>query len=183
MEMGKSIPDMLSISGKKFTSQLIAEKFGLTSKFIRKNPAEIHPDAAPFIFFMKDGRAALAQAFSKDSDTYTIINGDGEKATMTSAEVASAAADAAFLLKRKTLFKDSSITDKKSAWFIDAVKLSGGIYANVLLASLFINIFAVVTPLFTMNVYVSIVPYNAVESLWALSIGVGIVVLFDSVRK
>jgi len=37
MEEGKSIPDMLGISGKKFTAQLIAEKFGMKSQFIRKN--------------------------------------------------------------------------------------------------------------------------------------------------
>jgi len=180
MEEGKSIPDMMGISGKKFTAQLIAEKFGMKSQFIRKNIAEIHPDAAPFIFFMKDGTAAVADSFDIEHDTVKIITNDGETIKKPS-EVNSA--DAVFLLKRETVFNDSKVTEKKSAWFFDAVKMSGGIYANVLLASLFINIFAVVTPLFTMNVYDRIVPNNALESLWALSIGVVIVFVFDSVLK
>ncbi|WP_303850236.1 type I secretion system permease/ATPase [Seleniivibrio woodruffii] len=180
MEEGKTIPDMLGITGKRFTAQLIAEKFGMKSQFIRKNIADIHPDAAPFIFFMKDGTAAVADSFDKENGTVRIITKDGE--TVCKPEEANSA-DAAFLLKRETVFNDSRITEKKSAWFFEAVKMSDGIYANVLLASLFINIFAVVTPLFTMNVYDRIVPNNAVESLWALSIGVVIVFVFDSILK
>ncbi|MGE4266805.1 MAG: type I secretion system permease/ATPase [Deferribacterales bacterium] len=180
MEEGKSIPDMMGISGKKFTAQLIAERFGLNSKFIRKNITDIHPDTAPFIFFMKDGTAAVADSFDKETGTVRVLTKDGSSERIPSELDC---ADAAFLIKRETVFNDSKATDKKNAWFFDAVRLSGGIYANVLLASLFINIFAVVTPLFTMNVYDRIVPNNAVESLWALSIGVVIVFVFDSVLK
>jgi ATP-binding cassette, subfamily C, bacterial LapB len=47
----------------------------------------------------------------------------------------------------------------------------------------FINIFGLLTALFTMTVYDRVVPNNAMSSLIALSIGLGIVIVFDFVLK
>jgi ATP-binding cassette subfamily C protein LapB len=46
-----------------------------------------------------------------------------------------------------------------------------------------INIFGLLTALFTMTVYDRVVPNNAVESLIALSIGLAIVIVFDFILK
>ena len=48
---------------------------------------------------------------------------------------------------------------------------------------MFINIFGLLTSLFTMTVYDRVVPNNATSSLVALSIGFAIVVIFDFVLK
>jgi ATP-binding cassette, subfamily C, bacterial LapB len=68
-------------------------------------------------------------------------------------------------------------------WFWGTIKKSWGLYAEVIVASLLINIFALVTPLFVMNVYDRVVPNNAIETLWVLAIGVSIVMTFDLVMK
>lgn len=68
-------------------------------------------------------------------------------------------------------------------WFWDVLLRSWPIYAEVLAASLLINLFALVIPLFSMNVYDRVVPNHAVETLWALSLGVGLVIIFDLLMR
>ena len=53
------------------------------------------------------------------------------------------------------------------------------IYLKVALAAVMINIFGLMTSLFTMTVYDRVVPNNATSSLVALSIGLAIIVIFD----
>jgi ATP-binding cassette subfamily C protein LapB len=69
--------------------------------------------------------------------------------------------------------------DKTRGWFKRALMKSWHIYRDVLVSSLMINIFALASPLFIMNVYDRVVPNHAVETLWVLVIGVVIVFGFD----
>ncbi|HXK58166.1 MAG TPA: ABC transporter transmembrane domain-containing protein, partial [Gammaproteobacteria bacterium] len=64
-------------------------------------------------------------------------------------------------------------------WFWGTLFNSWRIYRDVLVASLLINLFALATPLFIMNVYDRVVPNNAVETLWVLAVGVLLVYCFD----
>ena len=63
------------------------------------------------------------------------------------------------------------------------LSLNRSIYIEVIAGSLFINVFALAMPLFVMNVYDRVVPNQAKETLWVLSIGLAIVLLFDFVLK
>src|SRR5690625_7047387 len=68
-------------------------------------------------------------------------------------------------------------------WFSDVLKSSRHIYRDVLIASIFINLFVLAQPLFVMNVYDRVVPNNALETLWALAVGVVLVYVFDLILK
>jgi len=68
---------------------------------------------------------------------------------------------------------------KKGHWFWGTIVGSWRIYRDVFIASLLINIFAVASPLFVMNVYDRVVPNNAFDTLWVLAIGAAVVYLFD----
>jgi ATP-binding cassette subfamily C protein LapB len=68
-------------------------------------------------------------------------------------------------------------------WLMEPMRRNRPIFLKVALAAVVINIFALVTSLFTMVVYDRVVPNNATASLIALSIGLVIVIIFDFALK
>jgi len=68
-------------------------------------------------------------------------------------------------------------------WFFGPALKNKKRYSQVILASVFINLFALASAFFIMIVYDRIVPNNATESLIALTVGILIVVFFDFVMK
>lgn len=68
-------------------------------------------------------------------------------------------------------------------WLASALLPFWRSYAQVALAALFINLLALASPLFTMNVYDRILPNDAKSTLWVLAIGVSGAILFDLLLK
>lgn len=73
--------------------------------------------------------------------------------------------------------------DTARDWFWGTLKKSKRVYQEVVLAAVMINVFALVSPLYVMNVYDRVVPNSAWATLWVLSAGVMIVYLFDFLIK
>jgi ATP-binding cassette subfamily C protein LapB len=73
--------------------------------------------------------------------------------------------------------------DNASSWFWSALLENKSIYAEVVMAAVMINLFALGSSLFVMNVYDRVVPNNAISTLWVLAIGVLIVYVFDFILK
>jgi ATP-binding cassette subfamily C protein LapB len=68
-------------------------------------------------------------------------------------------------------------------WLAGPLRKNRAIYLKVAFAALMINVFALVSSLFTMTVYDRVVPNNATDSLIALSIGLVIILVFDFALK
>ncbi|WP_427963361.1 type I secretion system permease/ATPase [Altererythrobacter sp.] len=64
-------------------------------------------------------------------------------------------------------------------WLSGPLRANRSIYLKVAMAAALINLFALITALFTMTVYDRVVPNNATDSLVALTIGLALVLLFD----
>ena len=70
-----------------------------------------------------------------------------------------------------------------AAWLMEPMRRNRATYWKVAVAAVFINIFGLITALFTMTVYDRVVPNNAMSSLVELSIGLAIVIVFDFILK
>ncbi|NDV18293.1 type I secretion system permease/ATPase [Pseudodesulfovibrio sp. JC047] len=72
---------------------------------------------------------------------------------------------------------------KTKRWFWGVIGRFWPIYKHVVGASIMTNIIIVASPLFVMNVYDRVIPNNAMETLWALAIGIAIAYVFDFLLK
>lgn len=68
-------------------------------------------------------------------------------------------------------------------WFWGAIWRHKKIYYEVMLAAVVINLLAVASPLFTMNVYDRVIPNSAFATLWVLAFGVFVAYIFDFFLK
>jgi len=71
----------------------------------------------------------------------------------------------------------------KDHWFFGPIIKNKKLYIQVMVASAFINVFAIFSAFYIMVVYDRIIPNNAIESLIALTIGILVIVLFDFCMK
>ncbi|WP_124553065.1 type I secretion system permease/ATPase [Methylophilus methylotrophus] len=105
-----------------------------------------------------------------------------EPLTMSLADLAAEYTGYALVTKQNFIF-DARTPEvgrvKARHWFWGTLAENKGIYRDVMVAAFLINLFALAMPLFTMNVYDRVVPNKAVETLWVLGIGVGLIVLGD----
>ncbi|MEA3064953.1 MAG: ATP-binding cassette, subfamily bacterial LapB [Sphingomonadales bacterium] len=84
-------------------------------------------------------------------------------------------------MSRELEFKASE--PRFAAWLMEPMRRNRPVYLKVALAAVLINVFGLMTSLFTMTVYDRVVPNNATSSLVALSIGLAIIVIFDFMLK
>ncbi|OWK30699.1 type I secretion system permease/ATPase [Sphingomonas mucosissima] len=68
-------------------------------------------------------------------------------------------------------------------WLLEPMIENKQTYLKVAAAAVLINVFALVTSLFSMVIYDRVIPNNAMSSLVALSIGFAVVIIFDFVLK
>jgi ATP-binding cassette, subfamily C, bacterial LapB len=70
-----------------------------------------------------------------------------------------------------------------AAWLTKPMLAHRSTYIKVALAALMVNLLGIAASMFTMTVYDRVIPNNAISSLIALTIGLGIVLVFDFILR
>lgn len=161
-----------------------ASRAGLVSKIVHKPLSGMNQALLPAVLLLEDNQVCLLMAWSPDTQRARVIYPELSEAVVDVAveELMQGYGGTAILCRPKFRFdaRAPRLTEHaRGHWFWDALKENLPIYRDVLLAALFINIFALALPIFTMNVYDRVVPNQAVETLWMLAVGVGLVLLAD----
>lgn len=75
------------------------------------------------------------------------------------------------------------VTPASEHWFFGPILACRRLYGQIIVASLFINLFALASSVFIMTVYDRVIPNAAIESLWALVIIMVVILVFDFAMK
>jgi ATP-binding cassette subfamily C protein LapB len=180
----------LPISSTQLTPELLpqaASRAGLSAKLVRKGLNELPSMLLPCILMLKDKNACVLQELDLEANKAIVtLPETGGEEQLSIEKLESNFVGYLFLIKQQYRGDrnfDVHINDSKEHWLWKHIKSASPIYRDVIIASVMVNIFALVLPLFVMNIYDKVVPNLAFESLWVLSIGAGIAYIFDFILK
>jgi len=184
---GLSLHDEL-MNTEKFIQS--AKRINLISKLVyNEKIKDISKLVLPSVILLKDGSSGILLDIDENKNIATVIFpelSDGE-ININIDELDEKYTGNVIIVKAAYKFQNrvnnEVIIPEPKKWFWGAMKRNNSIYIRVIIAAIFINIFVIATPLFIMNVYDRILPNNALETLWALSIGIFIVMIFDFILK
>ncbi len=164
-----------------------AEQAGLSAKIVHRARIEkISGLTLPCILLLEGQNACVLQKL--DGPTAQVSfpeSGEGAKELAVDALQQSYTGYAIFAQLRGRLDPRASelrLLNTKE-WFWGTIFKFWPIYKHVLIASLMVNVLAIASPLFVMNVYDRVVPNNAIDTLWVLAIGVALAYLFDFILR
>ncbi len=163
-----------------------AERAGLATTIVATPLAEIPSSALPVILLTQDrGACVLIKRGAVDAQVI-VPDSPAQERTVPLAELEASYAGHAILLAHVQRFAAGTESERLAEthhWFWGTLRRERRTYAEVALATVLVNVFALATPLLFMNVYDRVVPHQAIETLWVLVIGVGIVFSFDLLLK
>ncbi|NQY42854.1 MAG: type I secretion system permease/ATPase [Legionellales bacterium] len=178
----------LPLVNYKLTTELMpraAERAGFSTKIIDHPINGFNNLILPAILILKDDQACVLDRIENDG-SLSIIQPKLGKTKTKIEEINKLYTGKTIFLKPDYKFDERTepmVKTKPKHWFWSVILKSYPIYSEVLVASLLVNMFALASPLFVMNVYDRVVPNNAIETLWVLAIGIFIVYSFDIIMK
>ena len=166
-----------------------ANRIGLVSKIVKRKITKLTKLALPAVLLLDKNRSCVLLDYDeKEQLAKVIMPGLSSGETVISLEkLNSEYSGNLIIIKPEFNFNNriekEVLVESPKQWFWGTLFRNKGIYKQVIIVSLFINLFILATPLFTMNVYDRVLPNNAIETMWALFIGISFVMLFDFILK
>jgi ATP-binding cassette, subfamily C, bacterial LapB len=160
-----------------------AARAGMSARLQRLALTDIDLAALPAILILHDNRACVLQGFNADGSAQVLLPETAQGSiTLRRDELVQRYAGVVLFVRPHFRFDQRAPVQRgarRGHWFWSALVAQRFVYRDVMLAALLVNLFALAFPLFSMNVYDRVVPNNAVETLWALAIGVTLILLAD----
>nr|WP_314266580.1 type I secretion system permease/ATPase [uncultured Moellerella sp.] len=161
---------------------------GLDNQLIKRELIDIPSLATPFVILLKNDESAVVSHIggNKSQRQYEIILQGGLKKIIEHKDLIDKYLGYCWFIK-KTINPEarSELPEYHlpKRWFWQIIGRFKGYFYQVILASVVINILALISSLYVMNVYDRVIPNQAYETLWVLSIGVTLAISFEFLAK
>ena len=181
----------LPLQEGRLTAELFiraAARGGFAARLVKTPLKKISSLVTPVVLLLKGRRACILTSIDAKRGHCKVIFPEAGSGTqdVSLKQLVKEYSGHAFFIREKYKYDDRSpetLKVRSRHWFWGTITQSWRIYRDVLLASFLINVFALASPLFVMNVYDRVVPNNAIETLWVLASGAMILFTFDTVLK
>ncbi len=179
LEQGRLTPELFTRA---------ADRAGISARIMRRALKDISPNTFPAVLLLKDGSATVAIGCDAETRVWRFIDPDsgGGETTLPQDELEARYAGSVIYVKPGFRYDErvgNYELPRPENWFWGVVQRAWPLYSEVLIASFLINVFALLSPLFIMNVYDRVVPNEAYETLWVLAIGLVIAYCFDLLMR
>ncbi|POP43081.1 type I secretion system permease/ATPase [Superficieibacter electus] len=163
-----------------------AQRAGLKARAIQQPLKNITSFALPAIVLLNQDRAAVLLGWDDQGQARLLPSEtEGGEIRVSRETLEENYAGMAIFIQPEHEYdtQPTATIPRTKNWFRDTLKLSRFLYVDAVVASFIINIIALSTPLFVMNVYDRVVPNQATATLWVLAIGITIAFVFDFILK
>ncbi len=172
--------------GRLIPSQLrqAAARAGLASRISKRPLTGIREQLLPVILFLQDNESCILLGVDVEHNRAKVIFSEaGQGSAEMNLDILDSIYTGYCAFIRPRFRFDSRAPEIRSVvgrhWFWGTLWENSAIYKDVMVAALLINLVAIAIPFFTLNVYDRVVPNSAFETLWALAIGVFIIIGID----
>lgn len=161
---------------------------GYENQLSERTLDSIPAQSAPVLILTTDGGAVVASEIRQvgASRVYTLMHDDGSTHTVSHAEMEQRYLGYCWFVKIKPEQDNRSELPEYTmgkAWFWKVIWRFRRYYYQVIVATVLINVLALIGSLYVMNVYDRVIPNRAYETLWVLSIGVLLANLFEFLAR
>jgi len=168
-----------------------AKRAGLTSKIVQRELAQLNSALFPALLLLKNNQACVllstttevAQVLYPDLGDAVVEVPLTELGNQYTGRAIYVRPHERFDARTAEIGKAANAKNRGAHWFWGVIADHKYLYRDVLLTALLINFFALVSPLFVMNVYDRVVPNHATDTLWVLAIGMLIAISADFVLR
>ncbi len=166
----------------------VLRSFGFENTLSKRPLTEIPSLAVPVLLVLHDEQAAVVTAIEGvgEQRRYHVQQTDGLKQVLSHETLMQQYLGYCWFIKPKAqadIRSDLPEYHLPKAWFWKVIWRFRRYYYQVILATFIVNFLALVSSLYVMNVYDRVIPNKAYETLWVLSIGVVLAIMFEFVAK
>ncbi|MFC4351010.1 type I secretion system permease/ATPase [Fodinicurvata halophila] len=162
-----------------------AARIGLSARIVRR-PLKAIPDfVLPAVLLMKDGECYILSGWGEGDQAEVVVPESGAGTTMVPLqELEEDYLGYAIYVRPEYQFdarmkEDEDERPQNRSWFWGTLARLWPVYLQVIGAAAIVNVLAIASPLFVMNVYDRVLPNQAFSTLWVLAAGMGIAMFFD----
>jgi ATP-binding cassette subfamily C protein LapB len=165
-----------------------AEKIGLRAKIVHRDKLKkIVAPVLPVVLVLKNSQACVLLKLSNDEHGAVIWSPEtGAERQVKLTDLKQSYTGYAIYVHPRPEYNDAEAPHAQDAnrhWFWGPMWEARDIYTKVGVAAVLINLFALASPIFMMNIYNRVLPNHAMETGWVLAIGAITVFGFDFIMR